>query len=140
MKILSRFTICAISFCGFLLAAGGHSDSAHEDGWMEKWLSFDPGLFMWTIVTFLIVLAILKWNISPLYLSNANIFYLIFSIILLSICGQVGDLFFSRIKRIKKIKDFGNIFPGHGGVLDRIDSSLFIFILGYFVLLKWVNL
>ena len=92
------------------------------------------------IVTSFISLAILKWNISPLYLSNANIFYLIFSIILLSICGQVGDLFFSRIKRIKKIKDFGSIFPGHGGVLDRIDSSLFIFILGYFVLLKWINL
>jgi len=92
------------------------------------------------IVTSFISLAILKWNISPLYLSDANIFYLIFSIVLLSIFGQVGDLFFSRIKRIKKIKDFGNIFPGHGGVLDRIDSSLFIFMLGYFVLLKWVNL
>ena len=62
MIILSRFTISAISFCGFLLAAGDHGDSAHEGGWMEKWLSFDPGLFMWTIVTFLIVLAILKWK------------------------------------------------------------------------------
>ena len=92
------------------------------------------------IVTSFISLAILKWDISPLYLSDTNIFYLMVSIILLSIFGQVGDLFFSRIKRIKKIKDFGNIFPGHGGVLDRIDSSLFIFILGYFALLKWINL
>ena len=62
MIILSRLTISAISFCGFLLAAGDHVASAHESGWMEKWLSFDPGLFMWTIVTFLIVLAILKWK------------------------------------------------------------------------------
>ena len=59
---LSRLIISAISFCGFLLAAGGHEASAHEGGWMEKWLSFDPGLFMWTIVTFLLVLSILKWK------------------------------------------------------------------------------
>ena len=64
MIILSRLTVSAISICGFLLAAGGgaHGDSSHEGGWMEKWLSFDPGLFMWTIVTFLIVLFILKWK------------------------------------------------------------------------------
>ena len=92
------------------------------------------------IVTSFLSLAIIKWNISPFYLDDANIFYIIFSIILLSIFGQIGDLFFSKIKRIKKIKDFGNIFPGHGGILDRIDSSLFVFILGYFVLLKWINL
>ena len=62
--ILSRLLISAISICGFLFAAGGsgHADSVHEGGWMEKWLSFDPGLFMWTIVTFFIVLAILKWK------------------------------------------------------------------------------
>ena len=92
------------------------------------------------IITSFLSLAIIKWNISPFYLDDANIFYITFSIILLSIFGQIGDLFFSKIKRIKKIKDFGNIFPGHGGVLDRIDSSLFIFILGYFILLKWINL
>ena len=62
MMKLSRLIISAISCCGFLLAAGGHESSAHEGGWMEKWLSFDPGLFMWTIITFLIVLAILKWK------------------------------------------------------------------------------
>jgi len=62
MMKLSRLIISAISFCGFLLAAGSHEASAQEGGWMEKWLSFDPGLFMWTIITFLIVLAILKWK------------------------------------------------------------------------------
>ena len=62
--ILSRLTVSAISICGFLLASegSGQSDAVHEGGWMEKWLSFDPGLFMWTIVTFLIVLMLLKWK------------------------------------------------------------------------------
>ena len=62
--ILSRLTVSAISICGFLIASdgSGQSDSAHEGGWIEKWLSFDPGLFMWTIVTFFIVLFILKWK------------------------------------------------------------------------------
>ena len=62
--ILSRLIISAVSICGFLFASGesGQGDSAHEGGWMEKWLSFDPGVFMWTIVTFFIVLAILKWK------------------------------------------------------------------------------
>lgn len=40
------------------------------------------------------------------------------------ILGQIGDLFASTIKRWANIKDFGSIFPGHGGILDRIDSVL----------------
>lgn len=43
-----------------------------------------------------------------------------------SIFGQIGDLVASRLKRTYGIKDFGNILPGHGGLLDRFDSSLFV--------------
>ena len=59
--ILSRLTVSAISTCGLILASEG-SGNGDTSGWVEKWLSFDPGLFLWTIVTFFIVLAILKWK------------------------------------------------------------------------------
>lgn len=42
-----------------------------------------------------------------------------------SLAAQVGDLSFSYIKRQYHLKDYGNIFPGHGGVLDRFDSVIF---------------
>lgn len=44
--------------------------------------------------------------------------------LILAIIGQLGDLVASRLKRSCGIKDFGKIFPGHGGVLDRFDSTL----------------
>ena len=44
---------------------------------------------------------------------------------IMSLTAQVGDLTFSAIKRHFDIKDYSQIFPGHGGVLDRLDSILF---------------
>ena len=53
---------------------------------------------------------------------NINIFLVAF---LTSIACQIGDIFFSFLKRKAKIKDTGNFLPGHGGFLDRIDGILF---------------
>ncbi len=46
--------------------------------------------------------------------------------VIASVFGQLGDLCMSSVKRICGIKDFGNIFPGHGGMLDRFDSQLMV--------------
>ena len=51
--------------------------------------------------------------------------FLVVTSLILPIVAQLGDLAFSSIKRYFNIKDFGMVFPAHGGVLDRIDSLLF---------------
>lgn len=68
--------------------------------------------------------------------ANLDISYLAILgiIILLSVLSQIGDLAASSIKRFVKIKDFGDIIPGHGGMLDRIDSIIFIAPFAYYLL------
>ena len=70
--------------------------------------------------------------------ANAN--YLVWGLsgALLSILSQCGDLVASLVKRQYQIKDYGNLFPGHGGVLDRFDSVLPCAVCLYFLLLLGV--
>ncbi len=65
--------------------------------------------------------------------SNVNVLMLLVITLFLSCLGQLGDLFFSAVKRNHDIKDFSNIMPGHGGVLDRLDSIIFV-VIGYILL------
>ena len=59
--------------------------------------------------------------------------------ILLPLASVLGDLFFSLIKRIMQIKDFSNIIPGHGGLMDRLDAFSFVFVLSGILLLFVFN-
>ncbi len=56
--------------------------------------------------------------------SDANLIFLAISGVIMAVIAQVGDLIMSVIKRHYGIKDYGKIFPGHGGMLDRFDSIL----------------
>ena len=53
----------------------------------------------------------------------------------LCLVGQLGDLVFSSIKRYYDVKDFSNLIPGHGGVLDRFDSLIFV-VLAFTILIE----
>ena len=68
------------------------------------------------------------------YTKNFNYEFIITGIFI-SIACQFGDLFFSLLKRKAKLKDTGNILPGHGGILDRLDSILFGMPVGFLLLI-----
>ena len=57
----------------------------------------------------------------------------------MSISGQIGDLVASKLKRCFGIKDYSNIFPGHGGVLDRFDSLMYSSVIYLFFLTMAYN-
>ena len=70
------------------------------------------------------------------FFTNISYIYIILISLVLSIIGQVGDFAASSIKRYNGIKDYSNLIPGHGGMLDRIDSILFIAPIAYVLLLN----
>jgi len=71
-------------------------------------------------------------------LGNIPVYHYIIISLLCGIISQVGDLAASSIKRYAKVKDYGKIMPGHGGVLDRFDSILFVAPVVYFYIILFI--
>ena len=76
------------------------------------------GSFIFSIIPLIIAL---NFNFLDLEFNLTNIIFCL----LISLISQIGDLFISLIKRKAEIKDTGNLLPGHGGILDRMDGIIF---------------
>lgn len=70
-----------------------------------------------------------------LVINNKYVFLTIITTLLLTIIGQLGDLIKSSIKRCENIKDFSNLIPGHGGIIDRLDSIIFV-MMAYILIMR----
>ena len=93
----------------------------------NKTISGTIGSFIFSIFPLILMS---NFNYLNLEVNITNIFFCLF----ISLTSQLGDLFISFIKRKAKIKDTGNILPGHGGVLDRVDGIIFAVPFSYFLL------
>lgn len=69
-----------------------------------------------------------------LFFPQADLVMVVGLAIVLSVAAQLGDLFESMLKRSCQVKDSGKIIPGHGGILDRLDSLLFVFPAAYYLI------
>ncbi|AME13623.1 hypothetical protein MmmBen326_0385 [Mycoplasma mycoides subsp. mycoides] len=112
----------------------------------KTWEGAIGGFFSSVIINLIWVLTIffIPWTKSfapfigmyDLLLKDDNLMLItyIFLTVLVSLFTQFGDLIFSYIKRSIDIKDFSNLIPGHGGILDRLDSFYFVFFIIYIIL------
>ena len=93
----------------------------------NKTIAGTVGSFISSIIPLIIVL---NFNYINLEFNLTNIMFCL----LISLISQIGDLFISFIKRKATIKDTGNLLPGHGGILDRVDGIIFAVPFSYFLL------
>ena len=128
----SVFFLYIISIC-FFTDIGGYVFGKIIGG--KKLSKISPnktisGTFGSFLFSFTPLIIILNFNYLDFEFNLNNIIFCL----CISLISQLGDLFISFIKRKAKIKDTGNILPGHGGVLDRLDGIIFAVPFSYFLL------
>ena len=93
----------------------------------NKTISGTAGSFILSLAPLILIL---NFDFFDLELNYKSLIFCL----LISLISQLGDLFVSFIKRKAKMKDTGNLLPGHGGVLDRLDGIIFAVPFSYFLL------
>lgn len=78
------------------------------------------------VIGAVLIALIYTFTINKIFTLNYSYILIGIIIAILSIIGQIGDFAASSIKRYVDVKDYSNLIPGHGGMLDRIDSLMFL--------------
>ena len=115
---LFLITIITDSYAYFIGSLVGKNKLLETVSPKKTWEGTIGGSIVGTFVCTMYYLTVIDPK-APIMVISLIIFFL-------TLIGQFGDLFFSAVKRKFKIKDFSNIMPGHGGILDRLDSIIFV--------------
>ena len=126
MSMLYLFSICICSDVGGLLFGKIFKGKKLTKISPNKTISGSVGSFILSLCLVPIFHFLLIDQFS-------NLLDLILLAIIVSFLCQLGDLFISLLKRKAKVKDTGDILPGHGGLLDRIDGMILAIPLGMFI-------
>ncbi len=123
-KILIGYTLViawSTDICAYLI---GRNFGKHKFSKISPKKSIEGAIA--GVIGAVIMSIIYTWVISKFFQIEYSMLFIGISSAILSILSQIGDFVASCIKRFADVKDYGNILPGHGGMLDRIDSLIFL--------------